>query len=1194
MLKPSLRAVACSFVFCVLALVAQDFRATITGHVYDPTNAPVANTSVRVQNLDTNEISLGRTDSAGLYSVPFLKPGRYRLSVETPGFKKLIRDNVVLSIGQTAGLDLQLEVGQLTESVTVSADTAVLDTEDSNRGLVIDQKRVTELPLNARNPFMLANLSAGVNFNGNAIYQRPFDNGAIADWSVNGGLNRKNEFLLDGAPNNAQAGGNNLAYVPPVDSVSEFKIQTNTYDAQYGKSAGGVLNVLTKSGANDLHGTGYEFARRNALDANSFQNNSQGLPRSGHSLDQYGGSIGGPLFVPKLYDGRNKSFFFFNYEGYQEETPTPLSLSVPQPEFLQGDFSRLADRNGNKITIYDPATGRADPSGGWVRQPFQNNQIPANRLNPTAQRILGYFAAPNTTTPGSAYSQNNLFVPGGENLSSDEFYNMVIRLDQNFGDKHHVFFRLGTNDRTETRGTNGIFGKPGETSQNPLKRINDAYTLDWVGSLSPTLLVNTRFSIARYIEGSAGLGNVDFDPATLGFPQSLVNQLADPNSFGRYEFNGYTALGRYSNFNYTNTVALQTNLTKIWGKHAVRAGVDLRWIQYNIQNQGNPFRLVSNEGFTQENFANGDSLSGNSLASFLLGAPASGGADINAFTSNLYRYFAPYIQDDWKITRRLSVNLGLRWDFNVPPKERYDRLNRGFDPNVISPANDAVNRAAFPNLPLLRGGLLFVKPDKTSSNLDLTAVQPRIGIAFQAKQNLVLRGGFGRFYLNPDNEYLQNAGFEYTNPLVSSLDNGRTALPGLLNNPFPNGLIRPPGRSLGAATLLGQGPGFFDPTFKLPYSDSFSFGLQYKLPLSSRLAVTYVGNRGYKLQTLNPYNEPSLGIRQQCNIYEGGNPQYCDQLLDNPFYNSPLFAGTSLGNSPQVSRFNLNRPRPQFGGITQRGRNDGHLWYNGLQIDYGIRGKHGLSMTFAYTFSKAVEQGGLILNSNDENPPAAFNDVLKFIPERSLTAYDRTHVFKVSTVYELPIGRGKPFLNFQNGFLSRLVSGWQHTMLFQYSSGRPWDLPGNVRYLREASGNLDWDAAVVQGVRPCVSRVQDSGVTVLQTFSSQVDGCTLANANFEIQPRYAPRTTPLRDGRLRLDAKPQFDMSLAKNTAITERIRVQFRAEAFNVFNTYWMPLQQFNNDGNSAQFGQIIKGTVGYGNANFPRQIQLGLKLVF
>ena len=453
---------ACLLVSLTIALRAQDFRATITGHVYDPTNAPVANTSVQIQNLDTNETAQSHTDTAGLYSAPFLKPGRYRVSVEAPGFKKLIRDNIVLNIGQTAGLDLQLEVGQVSDSVTVTADAAVLDTEDSNRGLVIDQKRVTELPLNARNPFMLANLSAGVNFNGNAIYQRPFDNGAIADWSVNGGLNRKNEFLLDGAPNNAQAGDNNLAYVPPVDSVSEFKIQTNTYDAQYGKSAGGVLNVLTKSGANDLHGTGYEFLRRNALDANSFQNNSQGLPRSGHSLDQYGGSIGGPLFVPKLYDGRNKSFFFFNYEGYQEETPTPLTLSVPQPEFLQGDFSKLADRNGNKITIYDPATGRAGASGNWIRQPFQNNQIPANRLNPISQRILGYFRPPNTTTAGSGYSQNNLFVPGGENLSADQFYNMVIRLDQNFGDKHHVFFRLGSNDRTETRSFNGIFGKPGE------------------------------------------------------------------------------------------------------------------------------------------------------------------------------------------------------------------------------------------------------------------------------------------------------------------------------------------------------------------------------------------------------------------------------------------------------------------------------------------------------------------------------------------------------------------------------------------------------------------------------------------------------------------------------------------------------------------------------------------------------------
>jgi hypothetical protein len=285
---------------------AQEFRATITGHVTDPAGAVVPQATVQATNVATNEIAVAKTNDQGTYTLPLLKPGTYRLTAEARGFKKYIRDNIVLNVGDVSGIDIGMEVGQASESITVTAETPVLETETADHGLVIDQKRVTELPLNARNPFMLSILSAGVNFNGNQIYQRPFDNGAIADWSVNGGLDRKNEFLLDGAPNNAQAGGNNIAYVPPVDAVQEFKIQTNSYDAQYGKSAGGIVNVSLKSGTNAFHGTLYEFMRRNAFDANSFQNNAAGKPKSGHFLDQYGGSIGGPILVPKIYNGHDK------------------------------------------------------------------------------------------------------------------------------------------------------------------------------------------------------------------------------------------------------------------------------------------------------------------------------------------------------------------------------------------------------------------------------------------------------------------------------------------------------------------------------------------------------------------------------------------------------------------------------------------------------------------------------------------------------------------------------------------------------------------------------------------------------------------------------------------------------------------------------------------------------------------------
>jgi hypothetical protein len=1193
------------FVLCAVLSQAQEFRATLTGRVIDPSGATIANAPVQARNIGTNEVSASLTDSQGTYSIPFLRPGNYTLSVEAPGFKKSVREGLILSVGQTLGINVTVDVGQLTEQVVVSAEASLLQTEKSDRGQVIDEQRVHELPLNARNPFMLSILSAGVNFNGNIIYQRPFDNGAIADWTISGGLDRQNEFLLDGAPNNAQAGGNNIALVPPVDSVQEFKIQTNSYDSQYGKSSGGSVNVLLKGGTNRLHGTAYEFARRNAWDANSFQNNAAGIPKVAHFLDQYGGSIGGPIFFPKLYNGKDKSFFFVNYEGYREGTPTPLVLSVPEPEFLQGDFSKLVDNQGRPIVIYDPSTGH-DVNGTWVRSPFDGNKIPPSRLNPIAQKILSFYPKPNQPFAGSFYSQGNLFVPGGDNLDHDSFYNLVIKLDQNVSEKHHVFFRHASNDRTEIRSFNALGpNQPGGDGQFPLKRVNDAYVLDWVGSLRPTFLANARISFGRYIEGSAAYGNSNYSPTQLGFPAGMVNQLALPGWFGRYEFDNYQALGKYYSFNYTNTLAFHPTITWIKSAHAIKTGVDMRWIQYNILNPGNPFRFQSTREFTQKEYNRGDALSGNSIASFLLGDPTpsngNSGAEVNVLPSTLGSYFAPYIQDDWKISRRLTLNLGIRWDLNVPPSERYNRISRGFDPTAPSPADKLVDHSAFPSLPPLIGGLLFAGHGGTPTivaNTDKTAIQPRLGMAYRITEKFVFRGGFGKFYLNPNNDYIQNNGFSVTTPFVGSTDGGRTPIENALNNPYPSSIVQPAGSALGAATFLGRsGFSFFDPTFKLPYVWQFSSGFQYELSAHSALEIAYAGNRGYKLETNLDYNEPSLAFRQQCNPLEGGNPAFCDGLVPNPFYNLAAFAGTTLGTSPTISRFNLARPFPQFGSFTQRGRNDGKSWFNSMQVTYELRRWAGLNLNVAYTLSKMIEQGR---NFTDNSGNLPFLDVQRFVVQRGIYQYDRPHVIKVSSVWELPFGKGRKLFNTSNAFWSRVASGWQHTIIFQYSSGRPWDLPGNttstapVRILHNPGTTPDWSASKIYGVVPCVARYNSDNTITLQPYSQNVQGCSATTADFLELPRYAPREVPFRDGRVRLHSTPQVDMSIAKNTQIKETMSVQFRAEAFNLMNTFYFPLQQFNNNPDDSNFGSIIKGTVAQGNANFPRQIQLAVKFLF
>ena len=436
------------------------------------------------------------------------------MTIEAPGFKKVVREGLSLSVGDTVGMDITLEVGAVTEQLTVTAEAPLLETAKADRGTLVDQQTVAEMPLNGRNPFMLAKIAAGVNFNGTVIYQRPFDNGAIAQWTINGGLYESNEFLLDGAPNNAQAGVNNIAYVPPVDAVQEFKIQTNSYDAQYGHTSGGIVNVSLKSGTNAVHGTVYEFARRKAWDANSFQNNAAGAPKGEHYLDQYGGQISGPVYIPKIYDGRNKTFFMFDYERYRENTPRPFTLSVPAPEFSNGDFSKLVNGAGQPIAIYDPATGK-DVNGTWVRQVFPGNMIPANRINPIAKNIISYFPQPNTTTPGQGYSQANQYFDAPD---KDSFYNQVLKFDQQVGSKHHFSIREIRSNRLEMGwdGSNSITGV-GQSGSLPEVRTNDGLSLEWVGIVSPQMVLNTRVSFSRYLAADRGDANAGFDPSAIGF-----------------------------------------------------------------------------------------------------------------------------------------------------------------------------------------------------------------------------------------------------------------------------------------------------------------------------------------------------------------------------------------------------------------------------------------------------------------------------------------------------------------------------------------------------------------------------------------------------------------------------------------------------------------------------------------------------
>lgn len=1152
---------------------AQDFRGAITGRITDAQGGRLPGVTVTVINIATNVSATATTDSEGGYSFSYLAPGTYKVTAELSGFKKAAREGVEVRIGDRLELALSLEVGSFEETVSVAAESPLLETRSGSAGQVIGEKQIALMPLSDGNPFVLARLAPGVAYHGDLKFSRPFDNGGTSDFTADGGPGR-NEFTLDGSPN--MANGRRVAFVPPAGAVQEFKVETATFDAQQGHTAGATVNVTLKSGTNRVRGDAYYHYRDEVLSANDFFLERAGRPKDDTGYKRYGFTAGGPAVLGKLYDGRDKTFFFTAFEWLYDTFPEPGQFTVPTAAQRNGDFSALLSQG---IIIYDPLTAVRRADGRIERQPFPGNIIPPNRLSPIGRAYTNYYPLPNQ--PGDAQGRNNFITA---NSRGDDFYSMNYRVDHVLTDKQKFFVRYSRNNRVENRGnwTGEIDGiRP---TGNFLYRINDALNVDHVWTMSNTSLLNVRASWSRFQEPSIRQHQGIFDPATLGFPSSATQYFGSNQYFPRFEMDdaaSFSDLGdTFAGGTNANIYSVQPTWTLFRGKHSFRSGLDFR--VYREES----FPSVHSAG--RYDFARGSVLTkqldnspaaaiGQDLAALLLGYPSGGTIDRSADRFNQVIYGGVFFQDDWKVSSALTVNLGLRWEYEGGPTERFDRNARGFDPdaalNITNAAQAAYAANPIPEVPpsqfRVRGGLGFLSgSERQTINPDRNNFQPRVGFAYQLDPKTVLRGGWA-IYTVPalfDISGIYQPGFSQGTTIVPSLDTGVT-IRATLANPFPDGVAEPPGNSLGPNTFVGRTIGRFnnDLDYSNGQSMRWSLGVQRELPGQWVVEGAYVATRSYDLTTdfnANPVPRQYLStstVRDQAAI------NFLTANVSNPF--AGLLPGEAL-NGATTQRQQLLRPFPQYVNIDTR-RYDGSSSFDSAQFRVTKRFRHGYMADVAYTWSDFKERVTR-LNETDPDYEERFNDT--HLPHRLV----------INGIWELPFGRGRRFGGDSNAVVDGLIGNWSVSFIYNWQSGRPNLTMGNVHY------NGDITQLKTKYSKDPTQPVFDTSGFYFHDAAVQTNGVddpAKQRADQRIQLASNIRTIPTRWDGLRGQEYTNWDMSFVKGMDIG-RVRAQIHIELYNAFNNVFYNTP--NLSPTSADFGKVSSQN------NLPRNIQIGMKMVF
>jgi hypothetical protein len=1132
---------ACALLCILLGLahapkaLGQAEQGTFTGVITDHTGAVVSGVRVTARELATQTVSSTTTNKTGYYTLPYLKPGTYNITATALGFSTEILSDVHLTVNLSTNVNLTLEVGAVTQQVLVQANAIQLETDNSELGSTVSHQQILELPQLGRNAYTLDLLAPGV---------LPVGFGVAVGTETNGGMSSTSNVLLDGGSQMNSSTGD-ITSAPPSDSVGEFKYVTNNFSAEYGMSGGGILTASTVTGTNAFHGSVYEYLRNTILNANGWYPNFIKLPRAVLHNNLYGFSIGGPVRIPKVYNGKDRTFFFFNFEKNPSKSPDPFSGTVPTAAMRTGDFSGLVDGSGKQIVIYDPNTTTRVPgtTNTWTRQQFSYNGvanvIPPDRISSIAQQVLSYYPLPNA--PGVEGIYNN-FVSSPSPSRAASLDNFVARVDQNIGASHKAFLRIARVSSAASTPAVTIAFPQGNNNGDPGSLLDTA----WTGAASdtwtirPTVLAEVRGNFNRMLRSSQ-VPSYGFNTSTIGLPASFTSRAEEP-IFPDFSITDVSGLGSISSAYFTDgegSYEGQAHLTWVTGAHTIKAGVDYLFVYFNEYRPTWPTANFSfGRGITQgPNPAVPSTDGGWGFATFLLGTSAGGQITQDPSLADSQKNTDAYLEDDYKLTKTLTLNLGVRYDVLTGFTDRHNKL-AWFDPTKPDPVLGLPGALQFAGV----GG-----NRRQQTGTDYLNAAPRLGFAWQLGLKTVIRGGYGLSYVTNSGGTVLDSGWRASTPVYLGPPSPAPNTPppgGSIANPFVSGYLNAPNSMVGGAIGNPFGPG------TLPTVQSRNLSMQRQLAKSTVLTVAYAGSRGEHIWfNLDRDSGPISAMSYGTELY---------QQVPNPY------AGKLPGSlgAPTIAFSQTLIPFMQYTGVAWERDPAGDSYFDSMQVQLQHQETHGLFAQVSYTLSKNLDD----VPERYAGRATTIIDPSNLGSSRGLAEYDRTHYVIANYIYQLPFGPGHAVLG--HGLVSNIVANWQLAGITTYGSGLP--------IVITAAGST-----YVPGIGSHAEKLHDPHLPAgqqnpLHWFDTTAYGLP------------APFTTgngSRVESNLRGPLYGNWDLGLIRRQNIRGGINLELRLDAVNALNN--RSLSPPNGGVGGGTFGQIT-------GSGQPRNIQIGARLAF